>query len=180
MVDSFPVLFWFGFTAGRPSRREASQFLGPPVDEAEVDGGEADDPVAGLGLGDADRLAGKRLADVDELAAPFDLAAGADASDGMVGIVPGLLDAARIGSRRGVVAAGRGDLPQGLVRAVIVEVVAEAVEARLLLGGRGGRRLGGFRLERAMHALVPAVLLRRAGIDPLEDDAELDPAHREA
>ena len=84
MVDSFPVLFRFGFTAGRPSRREAAQFAGLPIDEAEFDGGEADDPVAGLGLGHADGLAGERLADIDELAAPFDLAAGADAADGMV------------------------------------------------------------------------------------------------
>ena len=36
MVDSFPVLFRFGFTAGRPSRREAAQFLGPAIDEAEA------------------------------------------------------------------------------------------------------------------------------------------------
>src|SRR5437764_3702350 len=106
MVDSLRVWFRFGFTAGRPSRREAAQFLGPAIDEAEVDGCEADDPVAGLGLGDADGLAGQRLADIDELAAPFDLAAGADATDGMVGIVPGFLEPGGISSRRGTISAG--------------------------------------------------------------------------
>src|SRR5579883_325269 len=179
MADSFLGLFWFGVMAGRPARHNAAQLSGLAIDETEVDVGEADDPVSGLSLGDADGLAGEGLVDVDELAAPLDLAAGADAADGVVGVVPGLFEFGRIGPRRGTIAAGRRDLAERLVRTVVVVVVAEAVEAGLLLGERGGGRLRGLLLEGAMHALVPAVLLRRAGVDALEPDAELDPVHRE-
>jgi len=62
---------------------------------------------------------------------------------------------------------------------VVVEVVAETVKACLLLGRRGGRRARGLRLERGVHALVPAILLRRAGLDPLQANAGLDPLHRQ-
>ena len=76
MPDSFPGLFWLGFQAGRPARLEAAELLGPTIDEAKVDIGEAHDPVALLGLGDADELADEGFADEDEVATPFDLAIG--------------------------------------------------------------------------------------------------------
>ena len=44
----------------------------PAINDAEVDVGEADDPVAAVGLGDADGLSRQRLADEDRVAAPFD------------------------------------------------------------------------------------------------------------
>ena len=47
----------FGFGAVRPGRAKAMKFLGPSVDDAEVDLGEANDPVAAVGLGDADGFA---------------------------------------------------------------------------------------------------------------------------
>src|SRR5258706_13515877 len=75
MGDSFPVLF--RFLAPRPGRKEAAQFFGLSVDEAEIDIGIADEPVAGFGFGDTHGFAGKRFADEDEVAAPFDLAVAA-------------------------------------------------------------------------------------------------------
>ena len=72
MVDSLPGLFRFGFASARPCRGKAAQFFAGPVEDAEIDGGEADEPVAVFGLGDADGLAGQRFADEDEAAAPFD------------------------------------------------------------------------------------------------------------
>ena len=68
MGDSVPGSF--GFRAARPGRAEAVKLLRPSVDDAEVDVGEAHDPVPAVGLGDADRLAGQRLADEHQLSAP--------------------------------------------------------------------------------------------------------------
>ena len=90
MVDSFPVSFCF--LAPRPGRKEEAQFLGLAIDDAEVDIGVANQPVAGFGFGDPDGLTGKRFADEDKVAAPFYLAVAAHLADGVIGIVPGLLD----------------------------------------------------------------------------------------
>ena len=51
----------FGFRAARPGRAEAMKFFRPAIDDAEVDVGEANDPVAAVGLGDADGFALQRL-----------------------------------------------------------------------------------------------------------------------
>ncbi len=65
------------------------------------------------------------------------------------------------------------------MRPLLVVAGHEGVEAGLLLQDirRGG--LGRLRLQRAMHALVPAVLLRMAGLDPLDLNAEAEPPHGE-
>ena len=68
----------FRFRAARPGRPEAAQFCGLSVEQSEIDAGEARDPVAGVGFGDADALAGQGLADEDLFATPLDAAVGAD------------------------------------------------------------------------------------------------------
>src|SRR5580693_3103615 len=113
------------------------------------------------------------------LAAPADLAIAADLAHGVIGIVPRLLDLIGIGPRRRPVMARRRHLAERLVRPIIVEVVAKTVKPHLLLGRRGGRRARGLRLEGGVHALVPAILLRRARLDPLQANAEFDPMHRQ-
>lgn len=55
----------------------------------------------------------------------------------------------------------------------------EVVEAFLLLDDVGTRWAGGFTLEREVHALVAAVLLRMARLDALDGDAEPQPPDRE-
>ena len=70
MGNSVPGVF--GFRAARPGRAEAMKFFRPAIDDAEVDVGEANDPVAAVGLGDADGFALQRLADEDQVAAPLD------------------------------------------------------------------------------------------------------------
>ena len=54
MGDSVRRLF--GFRPARPGRAEAMKFFRPAVDDPEVDVGEANDPIAAVGLGDADGL----------------------------------------------------------------------------------------------------------------------------
>jgi len=61
-----------------------------------------------------------------------------------------------------------------LVRAKLVELLAEGVELALLEGQAAGGRDRGLPLEGAMNALVDGVLLRPAGLDELGVDAELD------
>ena len=65
---------------------------------------------------------------------------------------------------------------QALMRALVVEHVAEVIEAALLCA-KGCRRW--FRrvlLQRAMHPLMSAVLLRSTCLNALVHDPELHPA----
>src|SRR3989442_5441583 len=68
---------------------------------------------------------------------------------------------------------------QGLVGSLGVELLHEGVEAGLLLQAVGARRSGGLLLQGQMHALVAAVLLRMAGLDAFDRDAEPQPPDRE-
>lgn len=54
------------------------------------------------------------------------------------------------------------------------------IELGLLLQEVFGSRLGGLELEREMHAFVAAILLRMAGFDALDGDAEAEPPHRQS
>ena len=63
------------------------------------------------------------------------------------------------------------------MRAFAIEFPDEVIEAGLLLQGVLAWRSGGFLLERQVHALVPSVLVRFAGLDVLEGDAEPEPPH---
>ena len=58
---------------------------------------------------------------------------------------------------------------------LLVEAIDEAIEAGLLLQQVFGRGLGGFLLERQVHALVSTVLLRVAGLDALDLDPQAQP-----
>ena len=86
---------------------------------------------------------------------------------------------AAIGARRGRVELGRTLHVERLVRPLVVVAVDEVIEPGLLLQEVAAGRLGGFLLQRQMHALVAAVLLRVAGLDALDLDAEPQPPDRE-
>ena len=64
------------------------------------------------------------------------------------------------------------------MRPFVVELLDEGIELGLLLKqvGAGGPR--GFFLERQMHALMPAVLLRMAGPNAFDADAQPQPPDR--
>ena len=64
------------------------------------------------------------------------------------------------------------------MRALVVVLLDEGIEARLLLQQIRHRRLGGLLLEGEMHALVPAVLLGMTGSDAL--DASASRSHQTA
>jgi len=65
------------------------------------------------------------------------------------------------------------------VRSFVVEDIDEFVEARLLLEEIRGRWFGSFFFQSEMHALVTAILLRMAGLDAFDRDAEAEPPDRE-
>src|SRR5437762_7082159 len=63
---------------------------------------------------------------------------------------------------------------------LLVEGGDELIETRLLLQEVLGGRLGGLLLERQMHALMAAVLLRVARLDAFDVDPQPQPPHRQA
>ena len=58
------------------------------------------------------------------------------------------------------------------MRTFVIELLAETVELALLGLQVAGRWFRGLGLEGLVHALVPAVLLRFAGLDEVRQDAE--------
>src|SRR5437867_12715969 len=91
----------------------------------------------------------------------------------------------RGGSRSGI---GRGDalltrrrrlLVERLMGPLVIELLAEDVEAALLRRETARGRPGRLRFQRAMHPFMPAVLIRAPGLDELRQDAETDPPRRE-
>ena len=61
------------------------------------------------------------------------------------------------------------------MRPLGVELLEEVVEAGLLLEAVHAGWAGGLLLQGQVHALMAAVLLRMAGPDPLDGDAEPQP-----
>src|SRR5882757_3049429 len=167
---------WFG-----PLRRCASaapQLACFLVDDADRHIEEAHLPVSVLGLLDGNGFTGKRAANVDEVALPFDLAVGADLAHRRFGRVIRLGKPRRHDARRGLVDACRHALTKRLMRPFFVVVAHKCRKATSLRGAGWRRWPHGFQ-KREVKALVPAVLLRMTRIDPFMSDAELDPPHRQ-
>jgi len=143
------------------------------IDEPEVTPAEPNDVEAEIDLRQTNRFARQCLADEDMFAPPLDLARPSDASHFMVRIVPGLLDRRRHRAPRRAPAARRHRLAERFVRAFLVVMPAEPIKANLLLLPAVGRWTCRLGLERAVHAFVPAVVLRARWRDMAHLDAEL-------
>src|SRR6516225_7115022 len=118
--------------AAGPAQRTRTEAAPLRMDVAQFDIRVTHQPVAALGLGDADRLADQGLADKDQLARPFDLTDTAHAAHRNVIAIVRILDPIRIGPRRGLVPRGRRLLSERLVRPFIVVDRAKHVEPFLL------------------------------------------------
>src|SRR2546428_472825 len=66
-----------------------------------------------------------------------------------------------------------------LRRTLVIERLAEDVEAALLRREAARRRARGLRLQGPVHPFMPAVLVRAPGLDELRQDAETYPPRRE-
>jgi hypothetical protein len=123
---------------------------------------------------DADRLASKDLAEVNLFVAHTDAAAAGDDDDL---VVKGIVDIGQSGinARRRLIDLSRALHGQSFVRTLVVEDVDEVVEACWLLKEVGSGRLGGFFLEREVHAFMAAILLGMAGLDSFNANAQAKP-----
>ena len=160
-----------------PSRR--FEGLIPLIVPAEHERSEADGPQAVVDLLEADPLTPERFAEVEAVALEADAALAPDPPHLKVAGVADLRLVHRISPRRLRVELGRWHLADRLVRPLVVVLVAEAVEGRLLGLEARRRRSRRLCLQRAVHPLVAAILLRMAGLDEDRLDAELDPPDRQ-
>jgi len=148
------------------------------VEEAQIILHEADKPDLVVDLLDADFLTGEDRAEVYLLPSEADAAAVCD-GDGLV--VEGVLEVreSAIGSCRGPVELGGVPHAKSLVGPFVVVTADECIELGLLLEKVAGSWLGGFFLERQVHAFMTAVLLGMPRFDALDANAEAEPPHRQ-
>jgi len=149
------------------------------IEATEEDWSVGDGMKAVVGLDDADRLSDESLAQEDATAEPLDLAVAAYPSHLMIGGILRFSEPTGVGSRRRLIMCGRGIETKRLMRALLVEDPSEVVETLLLRPLIGCRRVRGRLLQRSVHPLMTAVLLRLARRDPLRLHARLDQLHRE-
>src|ERR1700726_4912766 len=148
------------------------------VDRAKHDRTKADGP-AGIVLGETDRLADQRLADVDCGGIPPDLAVVSNPPDDVVGSVVWFAQHAIEAPRRGRVMLGRGGVAERLVRALFVVEMLEGAQTLELFSQVARRRTGGLLQQCQMHALMAAVLLRLGGGDAFRHHTGLDQLDRQ-
>src|SRR5512146_2225566 len=82
------------------TRRSKAQEAPLAVDQPEIAAAEAYDITAGVVFAEANTLTRECLADEHVLAAPLDLAGRTHPADLVIGVVPGVIKAARQGPRR--------------------------------------------------------------------------------
>src|SRR5436189_3576776 len=150
------------------------------IDDANVQIAEPYHLVTGLELRDADSFTHQRLADENALALPYDLSRAAHSADLMIRVIPRVLDPHWHRSRRSRIELRRKPLPHPLVRPLLIVMSPESIEPPLLFGRIHRRRLRSLLLQRAMHALVPAVLLWRSRTDEMRLYPELEPPSRQS
>ena len=141
---------------------------------------ETHDVMALVAFGEAHDFAGQGLADEYAFAAPSDLAGGVDASDFVMGVVPGVVDPGGHRPRGGAPDSRRRPLLQRLVRTLLVEVLAKHVEALLLFARAQRRRSRRLLRQRAVHPLVSTIVLRRSRTAEMRLDAQLQQPYRQS
>src|ERR1700674_4036339 len=125
-------------------------------------------------------LAGERLADEHFMTGPLQMTFLAHlAQRKVIGIRHFGQSLGKRMGRAPVQLAWSASLTQAAMRSLFVVLPAEAVEGALLRAERTSRRLGGRRLERAVHPFLTAVLLGLARLDALRPYPELEEPPRE-
>src|SRR2546429_3523794 len=115
--------------------------------------------------------------EIEQLAAPLDLAVLADLSNCESRLVLHLREFGRVGAWRGAIDAPRCFSSQRLMAALPVIFLLKRIVLALLLLEIGLRRH--CILQGSMHPLVTAILGRFSRLDPLRLNSQLDPPFRE-
>ena len=147
---------------------------------AELERAEIDIPDSVIDLFEPDVFTDAGSGDVDPLVIPADAAVGTDVAYFISIRVLERRELARHRPWRSLIDAGRGFLFERLVGSHVIELLSKPIEFQLLRAQRGRWRSSGLGLERAMHAFMPTVLLRFAGLDQLRQHSEAHPPGREA
>src|ERR1700740_2563368 len=140
MPDNTHSLLWclrrFLSDAEPRTRRSKAQETALAIDYPEIAAAEAYNVCADVAFVEADTLARECFADEDIVATPFDFTGGTHPANLVIGVIPGIIEAARQNARRRSPELARWDLVERFVRPLLVEVATEDVEAALLFGGR--------------------------------------------
>ena len=112
------------------------------------------------------------MPDGDVSALPPNAAARRDRTHFVAGRVLDGIDTTRELAERGRVSGGRRVVLNGLMGPLLIELSSKGIEARLLRAYGVRRRTQRLLFERAMHALMPSVLLGVARLDALMANAE--------
>jgi len=124
---------------------------------------------------DPDRLSLERVPDRDQRAAPANSPARRNLAHGEVSWVLDGAESTRELALGRCIARGGCFVVDTLVRALLVELLLERIEARLLRARRRRRWSQCLLLQRPVHALVSPVLFRVAGLDALIVDFSWSP-----
>src|ERR1700748_2422886 len=135
-------------------------------------------PVAIVDRFHTDGFSAQRLAYEDLCAFPEEGSIRINPLGLHVAVVFRFRNSIRIDARRTLVASRRCLLLQRLVRAFLVELLAEPIESLLFRSPVGRRRFSRLGLQRPMHTLVTPVLLRMTWLDPLRLNAQFHPEDR--
>src|SRR5262245_27990215 len=179
MPDTIPSAFRcrrrFRSDAEPGTRRSKAQETAVAIDHPEIAMPEARDAPTALLLGQAYELACQRFADEHLLTAPLDRTIQVHAANLMISVVPRILQARRQNAGRWLPMCRRRRLLEGLMRPLLIVVMAEAIEPSLLLSRRRCGGFGGLLLQCTVHPLVTAVVLRARRRNVARFYAEVQP-----
>ena len=157
------------FWAKRVVQRLQRFFL--QIDVAQIIVHKTDQPNSFFDFLQTDRLTGEDRAEINFLAMQADSSTAGNLDGFVVERISQLRQTA-IGPRGGSVDFRGTFHVQRLMRPFVVELFAKRLEPALLLQTVGACGTRGFVFEREMHAFMAAILLRMAGLDAFDGDAQ--------
>jgi hypothetical protein len=152
---------------------------GPAFDAAQFHVHEPDCPIATFGFRQSHDFPPHRLAHKDQLALPFDLPRVPHSHEALGPRPPTRVYVASPRPYPARLEDPWYDATHQVRRPFRVEFAPQPVKPALLLRRRCRRWSGRLFLQRQVESLMAPILLRMAGINPIELDAQFQPPHRQ-